>query len=128
MARRVDSGRREAKKPAPGAVTFESVRRTALSLPAVEAGTAWSYPAFRHNGSLFLCFRKDLNSIVVRASFEERDQMIEADPETYYTTDHHRPYPWVLARISRLRPEIVPDLLRMGLRHVPQKKRPATPR
>lgn len=128
MTRADDSRRRDAKNPAPGAVTFESVRRAALSLPAVVAGTAWGYPAFRHNGSLFLCFRKDLDSIAVRASFEERDQMIETDPETYYTTDHHRPYPWVLARISRLRPDIVPDLLRMGLRHVPQKKRPAKPR
>jgi len=108
-------------------VTFETVRRAALSLPAVEEGTAWGFPAFRTGGTLFLCFRKDLDSIVVRASFEQRDQMIDADPETYYTTDHHRNYPWVLARISKLRPDVLPDLLRMGWQSAPRKKRPAKP-
>ena len=48
--------------------------------------------------------------------------MITADPETYYTTDHHRNYPWVLARISKLHPDAVNDLLQMALRAVPQKK------
>ena len=69
-----------------------------------------------------MCFREDLDSIVVRASFERRDEMITADPETYYTTDHHRNYPWVLARISKLHPDAVNDLLQMALRAVPQKK------
>jgi hypothetical protein len=99
------------------------VRRTALSLPKVEEGTAWGFPAFRTAGTLFLCFRKDLDSIVVRATFEQRDEMIEADPATYYTTDHHRPHPWVLARLKTLDPSLLPDLLRMGWRCIPHKKR-----
>lgn len=49
--------------------------------------------------------------------------MIATDPETYYTTDHHRPYPWVLARMTKLRLDVVPDLLRMGLQFTPQKNR-----
>jgi len=103
-------------------VTFETVRRTALSLPDVEEGTAYGFPAFRAAGKLFLCYRKDLDSIVVRASFEQRDEMIEANPETYYTTDHHRPYPWVLARLETLDVQVLPDLLRMGWRSIPPKK------
>jgi hypothetical protein len=103
-------------------VTFETVRRAALSLSNVEEGTAWRFPAFRAGGKLFLCFREDLDSIVVRASFELRDEMIAADPETYYTTDHHRNYPWVLARISKIHPDGVHDLLQMGWRSAPQKK------
>jgi len=43
---------------------------------------------------MFLCFREDLDSIViVPVSFEQRDAMIEEDPATFYTTDHHRSYP-----------------------------------
>jgi hypothetical protein len=103
-------------------VTFEAVRRAALSLVKVEEGTAWRFPAFRTGGKLFLCFREDLDSVVVRASFEQRDEMIAADPETYYTTDHHRNYPWVLARISQLRPDAVNDLLQMAWRAATQKK------
>jgi len=115
------------KKSPRGAVTFETVRRVALSLPAVEEGTAWGIPAFRTGGKLFLCFRADLESIVVRASFEQRDEMMEANPETYYTTDHHRKYPWVLARLSNLSPDILPDLVRMAWQSAPQKKRRAKP-
>jgi hypothetical protein len=110
------------KSPRDG-VGFETVRRIALSLPNVEEGTAWGLPAFRAGGKMFLCFREDLDSIVVRASFEQRDEMIEANPETYYTTNHHRGYPWVLARLAALHADVLPDLLRMALQSLPQKKR-----
>jgi hypothetical protein len=106
-----------AKHSAP--LTFETVRRAALALPNVEEGTAWGSPAFRIGGKMFLCFRLDLESLVVAASFEQRDAMIAEDPETYYTTDHHRPYRWVLARLSKLHPSALPDLLQMALRSVP---------
>ena len=115
------------KKPARDVITFETVRRVALSLPNVEEGTAWGFPAFRAKGSMFLAFRKDLDSIVVRASFEQRDEMIAENPATYYTTDHHRPYPWVLARISKLESGVLPDLLHMALHFTPQKKRRPKP-
>jgi hypothetical protein len=105
-----------------GRVTFEDVRRAALSLLNVEEGTAWRFPAFRTGGKLFLCFREDLDSIVVRASFEQRDEMVAADPETYYTTDHYRNYPWVLARISELHPDAVNDLLQMAWRAAAPRK------
>jgi hypothetical protein len=109
-------------KASRGRVTFETIRRAAVSLANVQEGTAWRFPAFRTGGKLFLCFREDLDSIVVRASFEQRDEMIAADPETYYTTDHHRKYPWVLARLAKLRPDAVHDLLQMAWRSTPQKK------
>jgi hypothetical protein len=89
----------------------------------VEEGTAYGYPAFRTGKKLFLCFRTDLDSIVVRASLEQRDEMIETNPETYYTTDHHRKYGWVLARLSKLTPSVLPDLLRMGWQSAPPKQR-----
>jgi hypothetical protein len=97
-------------------------RRIALSLPNVEEGTAWGFPVFRTAGKMFLCFREDLDSVVVRASFEQRDEMIAEDPTTYYTTDHHRGYPWVLARLSELRPDMVADLALTGWKWVPRKK------
>ena len=48
--------------------------------------------------------------------------MIAADPETYYTTDHHRNYPWVLARISKLHPDAVNDLLQVAWRAAAPRK------
>jgi hypothetical protein len=85
-------------------------------------GTAWGLAAFRTGGQLFLCYRHDLDSIVARATFEQRDAMIAEDPETYYTTDHHRPYPWVLARLSKISASVLPDLLQMALRTAPLRR------
>lgn len=106
-------------------MTFARIRALALAIDGVEEGTAWGLPVFRVDKKMFLCFRQDLDAIVVRAPSEQRDALIEEDPETFFTTDHHRPHPWVLARVKRLHPSVVPDLLRMGLRYAkPAKTRP----
>ncbi len=39
---------------------------------------------------------------VFKVGFDERDFLIEADPDTFFTTDHHRNYPCVLARCEGL--------------------------
>lgn len=104
-------------------MTFEAVRQVALSLPNVKEGTAWGYPAFRASGKIFLCFRKDLDAISIRASFDQRDEMMETSPETYFTTEHYRLYPWVLAHLKTLDPSVVPDLVRMGWQCVRSGKR-----
>src|SRR4051812_2003693 len=83
----------------------------ALSFQDTEAGTSYGMPAFKVSGKTFLVYREDLSALVVRATMEERDEMIADDPETYFTTDHHRKYPWVLVRLSRARPEALRDLL-----------------
>ncbi|WP_246318736.1 hypothetical protein [Peteryoungia desertarenae] len=41
-------------------------------------------------------------SPVFKVPFEERDHLIEMDPDTFFTTDHHRPHQLVLARPERL--------------------------
>src|SRR6185436_11863151 len=105
-------------------MTFEKVRQVALKLPDVEEGTAWGFPAFRVKKRMFLCFREDLGAVVVRSSFDQRDAMIEEDPETFFTTDHHRPHPWVLARVTKLRPTVLPDLLQTARKYALAEKKP----
>jgi hypothetical protein len=68
--------------------------------------------------------------LVVATTFEEREEMMQADPETYYITDHYLKYPWVLVRLSRVSPEALRDLLNRALRLAPKntrapKRRPA---
>jgi hypothetical protein len=111
------------RKAAPKKLTFEAVRRAALSLPDVDEASSHGLTGFRRSGKLFLVFREKLDSIVVRANFERRDEMIEADPATYYTNDHYRGYPWVLARLEKLDPSVLRDLLRMGWQYFPEKSK-----
>jgi hypothetical protein len=105
------------------AVTFEAVREFALSLEAVEEGTSYGTAAFKTGGALIARLREDGDSLVVRTSFEEREAMLEADPDTYYITDHYLNYEWVLVRLSRVHPEALRDLLRAAHRSALAEKR-----
>jgi hypothetical protein len=39
------------------------------------------------------------DSLVVRADFEQRAELLNADPNVYYITDHYKGYPAVLVRL-----------------------------
>jgi hypothetical protein len=71
-------------------VTFETVRRLALEPPGVEEGTSYGTPAFRVRGKFLARLREDGESLAIKCGFEERDLRIQADPGTFFTTDHYR--------------------------------------
>jgi len=52
--------------------------------------------------AVFVRLQQDLDKIVVKMSFERREEMIESDPETYFITNHYRDYPWVLVSLERV--------------------------
>jgi hypothetical protein len=104
-------------------VKFETVRRMALALENVEEGTSYGTAAFRVKGVLFLRLHQDMESLVVRTDLEQREQMMAADPETYYVTDHYRNYPWILVRLVRVHSDALRDLIRMAWRAGVESKR-----
>ncbi|MGA7916485.1 MAG: MmcQ/YjbR family DNA-binding protein [Candidatus Acidiferrales bacterium] len=115
---------KKARRAADAAVTFDAVRQISLSLDHAEEGTSYGTPAFKVRGALFVRLHQDLEStIVVRTDFEQRDELLAADPETYYITDHYRNYEWVLVRLSRIHAEALRDLLRMAHRLASSSKR-----
>jgi hypothetical protein len=105
------------------AVTFEDVRKIALSLQNVTEGTSYGTPAFKAGGKLLARLREDRDSLVVATTFEEREDMMTAAPETYYITDHYLKYPWVLVRLSRVHPDALRDLLKRAWRLTSMTKR-----
>jgi hypothetical protein len=107
----------------PSRVTYETVRRMALDFPNVEEGTSYGTPALKVKGRLFVRLREDPDSLVLRTPFEEREELMAADPETYYITDHYRDYPWMLVRLSKLHPDALHELLLMAYRTASATKR-----
>jgi hypothetical protein len=97
-------------------LTFKDVRKIALSLEKVEEGTSYGTPGFKVDGKLLARLREDGESLVVGTTFEEREEMMAAEPETYYITDHYLKYPWVLVRLSRVHSDSLRDLLSRALR------------
>jgi hypothetical protein len=102
--------------------SFDTVRRIGLGLPEVEEGTAWGVPALKVGGKMFACIASHRSAepatLVVRVPFGARDEMIAADPETYYLEDHYKGYACVLVRLKRIREDALRDLLLMGHRFV----------
>jgi hypothetical protein len=43
---------------------------------------------------------------------DERDMLVESQPNVFYFTDHYRDYPMVLIRLSKTKRAIVEPLLR----------------
>jgi hypothetical protein len=109
-------------------LTFKDVRKIALSLENVEEGTSYGTPAFKVDGKLLARLREDGESLVVGTTFEEREEMMAAEPETYYITDHYLKYPWVLVRLSRVPSSSLRDLLNRALRLASGKPRRASVR
>jgi hypothetical protein len=107
-------------------ITFDTVRKMGLQLPDVEESTTFGTPSLKVHGQLLACpainKSAEPGSIMVRIAFEQRDELIAGDPDAYYLTDHYRPYPSVLVRLSRISQDALQDLLRMSWKFVTEKK------
>ena len=88
-----------------------------------QESTSYGTPAFKVGGVLLARLREDIDSLVVRTTFEQREELMAADPETYYITDHYLEYPWVLVRLSRVHADAMRDLIRMAWRLAGSEKR-----
>ena len=112
--------------------TFDTVREIGLKLPGAVVGTAYGSPMLRVNGRIFagIAINKQAepNSLMVYvADFDQRDALIEEDPDTYYVRPHYEAYPVVLVRLTRVTREALEDLVR-GAHRVVSLKRPARAR
>jgi hypothetical protein len=85
-------------------VTLDDIRAMVLALPDTVETTSWDAVSFKVNGKVILFWNPTHDCPVFKVDREERDFLIEADPETFFTTDHHRPWPLVLARPAPLAP------------------------
>jgi hypothetical protein len=109
-------------------MTFKDVRKMALALDSVEESTSYGTAAFKIRGKLIARLKEDGESLVVGTTFEEREGMMAADPETYYITDHYLKYPWVLVRLPKVHPDAMRDLLKGALRLAGKAKQGSTKR
>lgn len=81
-------------------MSLATVRCVALALPGVEEGLSYGTAAFRVRGKFLVRLREDGESLAVKCGFDERDLRMQADPDTFFTSDHYRGYPTVLVRLS----------------------------
>ena len=86
------------------------------SVSRAEESTSYGTPALKVKGKLFVRLHQDLDKIVLPMPFDRREEMIAADAETYFITDHYREYPYILVSLARVQPAALPDLLNLAYR------------
>lgn len=83
-------------------LTLDRLCEIALELPGTEPGTAWGQPVVKVGKTSLFFWNPKWQAPVFGMGFDERDFLIEVDPDTFFTTDHHRNYPCVLARPDKV--------------------------
>ncbi len=114
------TAKRSPARRAKSAVSWATVREMGMALPDVEEGTTYGTPALKVRGQMFTCVPSNRaaepDSLVLRLSFDARDELIEAEPATYYVKEHYVPY------ATRARP-VVEDPSRRASRSAARKLR-----
>ena len=104
-------------------MTVDEVREIAMSFPGCTEGTSYGAPAFLVNKKFFTRLRRDDASLVLlEVSFDEREMLMEAEPQTFHFTAHYKDYPSVLARIATLHPGSLRNFLERRWRRIAPKK------
>lgn len=96
-------------------LSLATIRRIAGALPDVAEGTSYGTPAWRHRGKMVARLHQDGSSMVLKVGDETRDHLLQADPETFFITDHYRGYPMVLAYLDQLSGSDLKKLLKRAI-------------
>ena len=72
----------------------------ALTLPGTEPSTSWGAPTVRVRGKAFVYPGREQDSFAVASPIEEKEFLMETDPDTFWETDHYRGWPAVLVRFG----------------------------
>ena len=80
--------------------SWDSVLAFALTLSGTEPSRSYGAPCARVRGKAFLYPGRERGSFAVATPVEEKEFLMETDPETFWETDHYRGWPAVLVRFG----------------------------
>ena len=73
-----------------------------LGLPGVEETTSWGHPTLKAHGKLWVWWSPSEDAPVFKVSLEEREILLEAEPDTFFVTPHYKSHPLILVRPDKL--------------------------
>src|SRR5215212_7136630 len=75
------------------------------ALPEVEQGTWFRTPCLKVRKKSFCRMKEDGETLVVRVvDLEDKDALLRADPDVFFTTPHYDGSAYVLVRLERVDP------------------------
>jgi len=102
-------------------VTFQAVAAIACKLPEVEISKSYGTPSLKVRGKMLARLLEDGEVLVLRTELLDRQVLMQADPDTFFITDHYTNYPLVLMRLDKVARAALPDLLERAWRLVAPK-------
>jgi hypothetical protein len=115
--------KKSAKRNPSKGVTAAQLKTIALSFPLANEKPSYGKPSFFIAKKFFTRLRAEDNSIVfIVDGMDQRDMMLELDPQTYHITDHYKDYPAVLVRMERITPDELEAMLERRWRKIAPKK------
>ena len=85
-------------------MNWRQVCKLGLELPEVAEGTWYGTPGLTVRGKGFVRLRPELEAIVfLLDDVSEQEDLVAAQPELYFVTDHYLGHAAVLARLTALR-------------------------
>ncbi|GAB5467621.1 MAG: MmcQ/YjbR family DNA-binding protein [Rhodospirillales bacterium] len=88
-------------------IHWERLKSLALSLglPGVEEATSWGQPCLKAHGKLWVWWSPHEDAPVFKVPLEERDMLVEADPDSFFVTDHYRRHGLILVHPEAFDPQ-----------------------
>jgi len=90
-------------------INLEFIRSVVQNLPGFSERPCYSTPGFYVNKKLFARMKEDCETLVVQTL--EREKWMEADPDTFFVTDHYLNYDYMLVALNTVKPEDLEKLL-----------------
>ncbi len=104
-------------------MTWDEVVAIGLALPEVEVSTSYGTPALKVRGKFLTRLRPEDDSLVLlEVGFDEREFLMQAEPQTFHLTPHYLPYPSVLATLGSVDAGTLARLLERRWRTVAPKR------
>lgn len=82
---------------------WATVREIGSTFPGVEEGTSYGLPALRVGKKLFVWMSpNEYGALCIRVDPDEKELLLESNPQAYFTTPHYTSYPTLLVRFEHI--------------------------
>jgi len=92
-------------------LAWEDVLELARDLPGVDESTSYGTPSLKVKGKFMARLRDEGSVLVVRCDLDEKPFLLEANPQTLFTTPHYDGYGAVLVRMDAVDRDELKELL-----------------
>lgn len=101
--------------------TWATVERLGKKLPEVEESTWFNTPSLKVRKRSFVRL-KEPGVIVVLVDLDEKEALLQAEPDVFFATPHYDGYPAMLVRLGAIADDELREVLTESWRRVAPKK------